>query len=277
MMHWFSSLSLLQVIWVLSFASMLTLLVVLLGRDRVRRFPWFTAVTALAALNLVVSKLLFGRLPQLEFQGVMIVLADLAGLGTLLLLLELARNVFGGVNRRVWAGWTLILTLTGCGVLTVWGEWPAWKVLTAPGLLPRLGDLQLLAVKLGLLDDVLAVGLGVLVAVFGGRFGARWRGHGQRLALGLAVSSAAKMGAEGLWQSIAMSAKPQTMEEYQHIMGMQEKLFNASNGIYIAVLLWWIAALWLNEPRNAVQAEAVAAEPAAEPATEKPGGDQTAQ
>ena len=42
-MHFNFDFSATQILWTLTFAALLVLLVVLLGRDRARRFPWFTA------------------------------------------------------------------------------------------------------------------------------------------------------------------------------------------------------------------------------------------
>ena len=47
-----------QILWTLTFAALLVLLVVLLGRDRARRFPWFTASIATMGLLLLTSQLL---------------------------------------------------------------------------------------------------------------------------------------------------------------------------------------------------------------------------
>jgi len=54
------------------------------------------------------------------------------------------------------------------------------------------------------------------------------------------------------------------MDEYQRVMGMQEKLYNASNTIYLVVLVWWIVCLWIDEPgtKTVVAVEAVAEIPA---------------
>ena len=46
-----------QILWTLTFAALLVLLVVLLGRDRTRRFPWFTASIALVAVRLLASRM----------------------------------------------------------------------------------------------------------------------------------------------------------------------------------------------------------------------------
>ena len=61
-MHLNFSFSAVQTLWTLTFAALLVLMVVLLGRDRVRHFPWFTTAIVLTALRLLASRLLFGRL-----------------------------------------------------------------------------------------------------------------------------------------------------------------------------------------------------------------------
>ena len=43
-MHFDFHFTAISVLWTLTFAALLVLLVVLMGRDRARRFPWFTAV-----------------------------------------------------------------------------------------------------------------------------------------------------------------------------------------------------------------------------------------
>jgi hypothetical protein len=57
-MH-FSGFNTVQILWTLTFAALLVLLVVLLGRDRARRFPWFTASMVLTALRLLASRMLY--------------------------------------------------------------------------------------------------------------------------------------------------------------------------------------------------------------------------
>src|ERR1700691_2043431 len=106
-MHPHSFFSAAQVLWTLTFAALLVLLVVLLGRDRVRRFPWFTGSIALVALRLLGSRLLAGRLPPLTLNKIFITLEDLTAIVSLLVLVELARRAFAGVPRRLWIGWTL--------------------------------------------------------------------------------------------------------------------------------------------------------------------------
>src|ERR1035441_3223514 len=101
-MHFHFPFSAIQIVWTLTFAAHLVLLVVLMGRDRLARFPWFTASIVLVALRLLSSRLLFGRLPQITMGAIFIVLADLGAIIGLMVLLELARRAFGRVRRTTW-------------------------------------------------------------------------------------------------------------------------------------------------------------------------------
>src|ERR1700738_1623661 len=76
-MHFNFPFSVLTVLWTLTFAAHLVLLVVLLGRGRVRPFPWFTATITVGAFRLLTSRLLFGRLPQMTMATIFIVVADI--------------------------------------------------------------------------------------------------------------------------------------------------------------------------------------------------------
>ena len=38
------------------------------------------------------------------------------------------------------------------------------------------------------------------------------------------------------------------MAEYQRVVGLREKLFNANSVVYVLVLIWWIVCLWIDEP-----------------------------
>ncbi len=237
-----------QILWTLTFAAHLVLLVVLLGRDRARRFPWFTAGIALAALRLISSRLLYGRLPQLTMSEIFIVLADISSVVALLVVGELARRAFARVQRRTLIVWAVVLMVLGGLVLGLWGAWPAWKTLTAGSLLANLQLLQLIAQKIGLLVDVLSVALGLLVLFFGRRYGAGWRSHAQQLIIGLSTASLGQVAVQAIWEIIAKTAVPHSMAEYERILGLREKLLNGNNAVYLLVLIWWIVCLWINEP-----------------------------
>ena len=244
-----------QILWTLTFAAHLVLLVVLLGRDRARRFPWFTTAIALVALRLIASRLLFGRLPQLTLGTIFVVLADVSCGVSFLVLVELARKVFGKARRTLWIVWTLILLSIGGVVLATWGHWPAWKTVRPTTLIAFLSFLQMLAQKGGLLTDVLTVTLGILVVCFGRRYGTRWRSHAQQIMIGLSTASLAQIAVQAIWQIIASTAKPHSLAEYDRIVGLREKIFNANSVVYLAVAIWWIACLWIDEPGTAETAD----------------------
>jgi hypothetical protein len=63
------------------------------------------------------------------------------------------------------------------------------------------------------------------------------------------------------------------MDEYNHLIALRERLFNANSMLFLAVLVWWIITLWFDEP-GTVQAAAPAgpvAEGEAETAATEPG------
>lgn len=254
-MHFNFAFTAVQVLWTLTFAAHLVLLVVLLGRDRARRFPWFTTAIALVALRLVTSRLLYGRMPQLTMSAIFVVLAVLSSIVGLLVVVELARRAFSRAPRRAWMVWALILLAIGGSVLALWGKWPAFKTLAVNTPIALLGVMQLFAQKAGMLVDVLTVALGLLVVLFGRRYGAGWRSHAQQIVIGLSTASIGQMAIQAIWQIIAKTAAPHSMEEYQRVVGLREKLFNANSVVYIVVLIWWIVCLWIDEPGTPSAAE----------------------
>jgi energy-converting hydrogenase Eha subunit A len=147
-MHHFNfDFSAVQIIWTLTFAALLVLLVVLLGRDRARRFPWFTASIVLTTLDMLGKRLLHGRMPQLTLAEIFITLADLGVLVGLLVVVEMARSAFAGAKRSLWIVNILGMLMVAGLVLAVWGPWPAWKTLTANSQLAALGLMQFAAQK----------------------------------------------------------------------------------------------------------------------------------
>lgn len=237
--------------WTITFAAHLVLLVVLLGRDRAARFPWFTASIALVAFRLLTSRLLFGRLPQTTMAEFFIVVADIGAFLSLMVVLEIARKAFCPVRRSTWVGSALGVMAIGAAVLVFWGPWPAWKtVLSAP----PLQFLQLVAQKGSLLADVETIVVGLLIVAFGKRFGAGWRSHTQSIAIGLSTASISQLSIQGIWEAIAHSAVAHSMAEYNHIIGIRERLFNTNSAVYIAVLVWWIVTLWFDEPGKSAAA-----------------------
>jgi hypothetical protein len=244
-----------QTLWTLTFAALLVLLVVLLGRDRAKGFPWFTGSIALVAVRLLASRLLAGRLSQITMAAVFITLADIAVVVGYVVLVELVRRSFAGAGRRAWIAATLGMVAVGGVVLATWGPWPAWKTLTAGTEMAALQLMQLAAQKGELLLNVVTVELGLLVVLLGQRFKAGWRSHAQRIAIGLSTVALAQIAVQGIWQLIAIKAIPHSRDEYERILGLRDKLFNANSAVFIAVLVWWIACLWMDEPGAAAPVE----------------------
>ena len=250
-MHLHFPFTALTILWTLTFAAHLVLLVVLMGRDRVARFPWFTASIVLVALRLLSTRLLFGRLPQMTLSTMFIVMADIGAIIGLMVVLELARRAFGRVRRATWVTGALVLMALGAAVLALWGPWPAWKTLTARSTMSTLQLLQLIAQKASLLVDVETIALGMLIVLFGRRFKAGWRSHTQQIVIGLSTASIAQLAMQGVWETIARTAVAHSMADYERIVGIREKLFNTNSVVYLAVLVWWIVCLWIDEPKRA--------------------------
>jgi len=163
---------------------------------------------------------------------------------------ELARRAFAGAKTMTWVNGTLGVIAVSIAVLAVWGPWPGWKTLTTlDSQLAVLRLLQFLTQKTDLLAELLSVELALLVLFFGRLFKGGWRSHVQRILIGLSTASMAQLSAQAIWQSIARSAVPHTQAEYEHVLALHDKLFNSSEAIYVAVLVWWIVCLWIDEPK----------------------------
>src|SRR5580692_9948779 len=244
-----------QILWTLTFAAQLVLLVVLLGRDRTKRFPWFTLGILLMALRLLASRLLTGRMSTMSLGAIFIIMADISAIVGFLVVVEMARRAFAPVRRTIWFAGALAVLVVGVGILAAWGPWPAWKTLTAGSYIADLRLMQLGAQKFDMLIDLLTVELGLLVVLLGRRFGAGWHSHTQRIVIGLSTASIGQLAVQAIWQFIARTASPHSQAEYDRIVGLRDKLFNANGALYIAVLIWWIVVLWMDEPGAAAVAE----------------------
>jgi hypothetical protein len=255
-MHLNFDFSAVQILWTLTFAAVLVLLVVLLGRDRARFYPWFTASITLIGLRLLSSRLLYGRVAPIPMNEIFLTLALIAGVVSLLVLVELARRAFIGASRRAWTIGTLVLLAASGAVLAFWGAWTAWKTLTIDSVIAGLRLEQLITQKLDLLVDMLSIGLGLLIVIFGRRFAAGFRSHTQQIIIGLSTAALAQTAVRAIWQVIASHAAPTSQAEYQRILGLQAKLYNASSFIFVLALIWWIVCLWINEPESGAAAAA---------------------
>jgi hypothetical protein len=252
-MHW--NFTTVEILWTLTFAALLVLLVVLLGRDRIRRFPWFTASIVLVALRMLTSRLLYNKMAPITSGEIFLTLADVATVVSLLVTAEMARRAFARASRTAWLVGTLIFVAVAATIMALWGPWPAWKTLTAGSTLANLGVMQLAAQKGELLNDLLIIQLGLLLSFVGRRFHTSWRNHTQQIVLGLSTASLGQVIVRVVWQKIANAAPPRTQEEYLRITGLQEKLLNANSVVLLVVLVWWIICLWIDEPATQTDVE----------------------
>ena len=261
-MHFNFHFTAVQVLWTLTFAALLVLLVVLLGRDRIRRFPWFSTGIVLVTLRLLVNRILHDRLPPITMGEVAITLALLSALVSLIILIEMARRAFRRASARAWLAWTLGLLIIAGLVVWKWGPWPNFRAIAFDTLIAKLQFTQFLAVKLGLAVDVLSVALGILIVAAGSRFGAGWRTHVQRIVIGISTASISQLTAQGVWQTIARHTTPHSQAEYERVIGIQEKLLNTNSAVYVLVFIWWIVCLWIDEPGTAADRTGYEAAPA---------------
>ena len=247
-MHFNFHFTAVQILWTLTFASLLVLMVVLYGRDRVRRFPWFTAGIVLVALRLLINRLLHDRLPPITMGEVVITLANIAALVSLIVIFEMARIAFRRASARAWTGWALGIIAVAGIAMWKWGPWPQWKTIAFDTIIARLQFMQFFAVKIGMLTDLLAVGLALIVLAFGRRYGAGWHSHVQRIVIGISTASLSQISAEVIWQTIVRHTTPHSQAEYQRVLGIQDKILNANSAVYLLVVIWWIVSLWQDEP-----------------------------
>jgi hypothetical protein len=250
--------SFVEVIWTLTFASLLVLLVVLMGRDRVSRYPFFTAAVVMSALEMLARRLLSDKLPPLTSTELFLVLADIGVVVTFLVVIELARRAFRGASRTAWmAGAVVLLAIT---VITLWrwGPWPARQTIDAHSLLGHLRLMQLGAEKGDLFNYFLFILLTLVAILTGRRFHPGWRSHARQILLGYSVAGITQIVVRVLWQKLASLPAPLTQADFDHRMAMQMRLLNANSSIYLAVVLGWLICLWFDEPGSATAAESAA-------------------
>jgi hypothetical protein len=247
-MHFDFHFTALKVLWTVTFAAQLVLLIVLLGRDRIKRYPIFTASIAIMTLRLLSSRLLADRMPTIVLNEIFVPLAVVAALVGLLVVFEMARRAFAAAARPLWIVNAIGLLVVATAVVVVWGPWPAWKTVAPDSLLGVLRMGQLGSQKLELLANLLNIELCVLILAFGRAYNAGWRTHTQRIVIGLSAASLAQVVAQIAWQVIAHSAHPQSQAELGKLVTLRDNIFNASGAVIAAVFLWWIVFLWLDAP-----------------------------
>lgn len=262
-----------DVIWTLTFAAQLVLLVVLLGRDRVRRYPFFTAGVILAALEMLMRRLLAQKLAPLTGAKLFFALGDLGVLITLLVAIELARRAFARASRISWLAGTVVVVAAAAGTLARWGPWPARQTLLAHSLLAHLHLMQLFEEKGDLFNNLAFIAL-TLIAVFTGRrFHAGWRSHARLLLVGYSVAALAQAALRLAWEKLALAPQPHTEAEFNHQVAIQTRLLNLYSIVYLVVVIAWIACLWFDDPgyTPAAKPASFKAAPPADAATPESG------
>ncbi len=254
-MHFNFDFSAREILWTLTFAALLVLLVVLMGRDRVRRFPWFTASIALMGLLMLATQVLLDKMSRIMGTVTFLTMSDLDVVVTLLVLVELARHAFRGLSKKSWIIGTLAMLAVAATPVALWGPWPAWKTLSATSELATIRLMDLTVDKGTLFTGVLSIELGLLVTLFGRRFGAGWRSHTQRIVIGLSTASLAQTILRGTMEAIGKHTQIHSQAEYNRVMDLRDKLIHGNNVIFLCVMIWWIASLWVDEPGTAAAGE----------------------
>ena len=237
-----------QILWIFTFAAELVLLIVLLGRDRARRFLLFTASIALGVLILLVTRLLFGRMAAVTTSTIFLALSDIDAFIGLLVVVEVARRAFTGIARRAWLTGAAIIFALAIATLIFWGPWPNRTAFTGGSLLVTLRSMQVISDKGATLAGLLDIELAVVIIAFGRRFNAGWRSHPQQIAIGLSTAALSQFAVRLIWQRIATHTTIHSQADYQHALTLRDRIYNANNVVYLLVLVWWIAWLWLDEP-----------------------------
>lgn len=249
-MHFHFGLTAVQILWTLTLAALFVLLTVLVGRERVRRFPWFTAGIGLVTVRLMADRLLYGHLAPVRMSAIYFTLADLAVVLDILILVEIARRAFIGAGRRAAVVGVLVTVAISSSVLVVWGPWPAWNTVAAPSGVAHVRFLQMFSQKGDIFAAILAVELGILVVFLGRRFHAGWRSHPQRIAIGLSAAAIALLATRALLQAVGTHSTIHSRQDLAHMFALQDRIADANSAIYLLVLVWWIASLWIDEPSD---------------------------
>ncbi len=257
MMHW----NLDQILWALVLASHLVLLIVLMGRDRARRFPWFTASIAFSAVRLIADHLLNGKLATVYFFWQTYLTLLVGSVLTLLVLAELARCVFASgraglrLNARGWTGWTLVIVGIAAAVTWVWAPWPVMKELAMQPAGLRLGLVGLAATRSVIFVQIATIEVAILIFLFGKRFGFGAKSHAWRITAGLSTYALSYVFVDRIQNSIVERFRATartaghhvTQAEYDHTVKLLNHLGSAVLTLWLVVLLWWIASLWRDE------------------------------
>ncbi|MGD0731711.1 MAG: hypothetical protein ABR956_10635 [Terracidiphilus sp.] len=250
LLSWLSEITAEKVLWFLRFTGLVLLTVVLFRKRSARRYPFFTISRALSALYMVTDRFLAWRLPVRAAAWGLVLGHDVIAFLHVMVVVELGRRVFERVRMRTRLFWMLGLIAVGLGVMTFWGPRPTDEMLGFNSQVAVLKLLRVVDLNLYLLGDLLAVELGLLAVIFGRRYKGSWRSQSVQIVLGLAVASLTQLSIAGGWQAIVKWAYLRDETQYEHLIGLQDTLFNIASAIYVGVLVWWIVALWTGAPEE---------------------------
>lgn len=279
-MHW----NIQQILWAFVLAAHLVLMIVLLGRERISRFPWFTASIALSAVRLIADHLLHGKLTTVAFYWESYSGSILQAIVGVMVLIELCRHVFSSgragkiLKGKGWIGGVLVTVPIAFAVAALWDMGLSWATMKAdPQHLPLYIDLYI-ALKSQLFIAVLTVEVGVLLQLFGGRFGARWRGHDQQIVLGLSTVSLTVLAVQATTDIVKHNVHLTSRDQYEHIVQLFENLDNGRFAVWLLALIWWIIWLWQDEPGaqpagEMAEAPVLAGPPTLDVRLQEPDGD----
>jgi hypothetical protein len=242
------------ILWALVLAAHLVLMIVLLGRERIRRYPWFTASIALSAVRLIADHLLHGKLTTVAFYWQSYSGSILQAILGILVLVELCRHVFSGgragkiLKGKGWIGGILVTVPIAIAVAAFWDMGISWAAMKADREHLALYMDLYLALKSQLFIAALTVEVGVLLQFFGRRFGAKWRSHDRQIALGLSTMYLALLAVQATTDIVKHNLHLTSREQYEHIVQMFANLDNGRFAVWLIALVWWIIWLWRDDP-----------------------------
>jgi hypothetical protein len=249
-MHW----NIEQILWALVLAAHLILLIVLIGRDRIGRFPLFTAAIVLATVRLIADHLLHSKLTAIAFYWQSYSLALLGAMLGILVLAELSRRVFASgragiiLKPKGWIGGILATVAIAGGAVWALGPWPSWSVLSAEPALLYLRLTWLAALKFELFLGLLTVQVLILLLVFGRRFGSGLKSHPVQIAIALSTSVIAQFAVSLITDSIKKSVHLTSRAEYDRVVRLLTNLDNARFAVWLLSIVWMIVWLWRDDP-----------------------------
>jgi hypothetical protein len=90
--------------------------------------------------------------------------------------------------------------------------------------------------------------VGLLLRIFGKRFGFGWRSHAEQIALGLSTYSLGFLAVLGITDYMKRTVHLTSRAQYDHIVKLFANLDNARFALWAVVLIWWCVWLWKDEP-----------------------------